>query len=67
MIEEIPTTGVIEFHNFSKTRAFAGSRGIGLRLCLLETRVFAHWLTKEQGGEGKSEGSTTGLLGQRLF
>ena len=31
-------------HRISKTRAFACSRGIGLRLCLLETKVFTHSL-----------------------
>jgi hypothetical protein len=32
MIEEIPTTGVIEFHNFQKLDPLHVSRGIGLRL-----------------------------------
>jgi len=31
MIEEIQTTGVIEFHNFQKLEPFACSRGIGLK------------------------------------
>jgi hypothetical protein len=50
MIEGIRGTGAIEFHNVQEI-AFACSRGIGLSLCLLETRVFAHWFAKEQGGE----------------
>jgi hypothetical protein len=52
MIEGIRGTGVIEFHNVQL--AFTCSGGIGLRLCLLETRVFAHWFANEQGGRGWS-------------
>jgi len=61
MIEGIRGTGAIEFHNVQKI-AFACSGGIGLRLCLLETRVFAHWFANEQGGRGWSGGLTAELI-----
>ena len=51
MIEGIRGTGVIEFHNVPKTRAFACSGGIGLKLCLLETKVFAHLVRERAGWE----------------